>query len=491
MNDLSSSSGETAAGFRPSDAERPLVVALDETLVQTDLLTESLFGFLSVNPLRVASTPGLLSSMGRARLKAEIARETPIDVARLPYNQQVMSLISEARASGRRVYLASASNERYVEAVANHLGVFDGWFASTDARNLSGKTKADLLVARFGQRGFDYVGNGRADLPVWAVADRRVAVGAPAGVASALRSLDSSALFLDRSGSKGREWLRLFRVHHWSKNALVFVPILAAHLFTASAIASGAVAAIAFSLVASAVYIVNDLVDVEADRRHQSKKNRPLAAGTLPVQQALIFALTFLAIAFCLALLVSGRLALVLLAYLAMTTAYSFYLKRKMMVDIVTLASLYTLRVIAGAAAVSAMAPSEWILGFSMFIFSALALLKRYVELTARLDASLPDPTNRNYRKTDLPVLAALAAASGLNAVTVFALYISSDTVHRLYRHPEALWLICPILLYWIGRALIRAERRLIDDDPIAFALRDRVSLLCFALIAVIMVAAA
>ncbi len=490
MDDLPNTSGaEQSVRTRDDRASRPLVVDLDETLVRTDLLIESFFAYLSGNLLRFAAAAVSLSK-GRARLKADISRVTPIDAASLPYNAEVLKLIDEARNSGRAVYLASASNERYVEAIANELGLFDGWFASDDARNLSARAKADLLVERFGAHGFDYVGNGRADLPVWAVAGDRVAVGANARVVAALKSLDPSARVLPAQGGDLSVWLRLFRVHQWAKNGLVFVPLLAAHLFTVWAFASTAVAAIAFSLVASAIYIINDLVDVESDRKHRTKQHRPLAAGTAPAKKALMFALAFLAIAFALGFLLPIAFVVVLASYLATTTAYSFYLKRKMMLDVVALASLYTLRVIGGAVAISTV-PSQWILAFSMFVFVSLALLKRYVELAARLDGSLPDPTNRNYKKSDLPVIGALSAASGFNAVTVFALYISSTSVHILYRHPQALWLVCPVLLYWIGRAIIMAERRLIDDDPILFALRDRVSLIAFAAIAAIMIVAA
>ena len=431
-----------------------------------------------------------LPSRGRARFKADIARETSIDVASLPYNPEVLALIQRARDSGREVYLASASNERYVEEVANHLGLFDGWFASNDTRNLSGEAKARLLVARFGAQGFEYVGNSHRDLAVWAVSGGRIAVGAPARVAAELRRLDPDARLLPAPGGGLRDWLKLFRVHQWTKNGLVFVPIFAAHLFTLFGVTAAVTAALCFSLVASSIYVINDLVDVQSDRQHRSKKKRPLASGTVPVGKALAIATVFLVLAFALAFVLSLPFAAVLATYLASTTAYSFWLKRKMMIDIVTLASLYTLRVIGGAAAVGTM-PSEWILAFSMFLFTSLAMLKRHVELAGRIDASLPDPADRNYRKTDLPMLSALAAASGLNAVTVFALYISSDTVHRLYRHPKALWVICPILMYWIGRALILAERQLIDDDPISFALKDRISLLAVALIAFIMIVAA
>ncbi len=374
--------------------------------------------------------------------------------------------------------------------VAEHFGFFDGWFASTDSENLSSSTKARRLVEVFGEKGFDYIGNDRADLPVWSSANRSLAVGPSSSVRARLEAADANAVVLESQTGGLRAWMKLLRVHQWAKNALVFVPIFAAHRFDFGSAIEAAIAAIAFSLAASSIYILNDLVDLDADRRHRSKRRRPLAAGTVSVRQAMILAPVLFAAALATGFAVSIDFVAVLLAYLALTTAYTFYLKRKMMVDIVALASLYTLRVIGGAVAIGAV-PSEWILAFSMFIFTAMALVKRYIELAARVDGGLPDPTNRNYRKSDLNVLGALAAASGFNAVTVFALYISSDTVRRLYQHPQALWLICPILLYWLGRALIMAERRLMDDDPIVFALKDWNSLLSFALIGVIMIAAA
>jgi 4-hydroxybenzoate polyprenyltransferase/phosphoserine phosphatase len=489
MNDSSDSSSRGHLRAINDGGARPLVVDLDQTLVRANLLIESFFARLRGNPIVVATVLRSLLK-GQARFKADIARETSIDITSLPYSSEVVAMIQEARDSGREVYLVSENNVRYVGAVAKHLGLFDGWFGSDDVRNLSGKAKADLLIERFGAHGFDYVGNRRADIPVWSVARHRVAVGANARVIAALRSLDPSARALSARGDGLKTWLRLFRIHQWAKNGLVFVPVLSAHLFTIDALTSAAAAAITFSLAASGVYIVNDLIDLDSDRNHRSKKNRPLAAGTVPAGEALAFALAFLVMAFAIGCLLPIAFVAVLVAYIATTTAYSFYLKRKLMLDVVALASLYTLRVIGGAAAVSNI-PSEWILAFSMFIFTSLALLKRYVELTARLDGSLPDLTNRDYKKGDLPVLGALSAAAGLNAVTIFALYISSDTVHRLYRYPAALWLVCPILVYWVGRAIVLAERRLIDEDPILFALRDRVSLIAFVVIAFIMIAAA
>jgi 4-hydroxybenzoate polyprenyltransferase len=463
-------------------------VNLDGALIRTDLVVESLFAYLGANPLRFHSLLAARSG-GKARLKLEIARKTPIDPARLPYDDRVLSFIQAARNAGRRTYLASASNERHVRDVADHLDLFDGWFASTEKENLSSHCRAHRLIEAFGENGFDYIGNDRADLDVWPAAKGRIAIDPPRSVAAALKAIDPDATIIASQERGVRPWMKLLRVHQWAKNALVFVPALAAHRFDFRSLGDAALAAAAFSFAASSIYIVNDLVDLEADRKYENKRRRTLAAGKVSVRKAMIAAPAVLVFALAVGSLVSLGFVAVLIAYVALTTAYTFSLKRKMMVDIVALALLYTMRVIGGAAALSVM-PSEWILAFSMFIFTSLALIKRYAELATRLDAALPDPTNRNYRKTDLGVIAALAAASGLNAVTVFALYISSDTVRHLYRHPQVLWLICPILVYWLGRALILAERRLMDDDPVEFALKDRNSLVSFAMIGFIAIVA-
>jgi 4-hydroxybenzoate polyprenyltransferase/phosphoserine phosphatase len=467
---------------------KPLVVDLDGTLVRSDLLVESTFAHLGHDPLRVIS---LLSAIwrGKAALKGEIAAKTNIDASHLPYEEAVVSLIRQRRAAGGRVYLASASNERYVDAVADHLGLFDGSFASNDKENLSSELKARRLVEAFGTGGFDYVGNARADLAVWNAAHGRIAVRASPSVRSNLRDMDPDATMLEDATGRTRAWIKLLRVHQWAKNALVFVPLVTAQRLDFLAFGEAIGAFLAFSLAASAIYILNDLVDLDADRKHPSKKHRPLAAGTVDITRAMALVPALLVIGFTGALAIAPALAVVLLAYVSLTTAYTFVLKRKMLVDVLALASLYTIRVVGGAAAIS-VHMSEWLLAFSMFIFTALALIKRYVELTARLDKDLSDPTNRNYRKSDLDIVAALAAAAGFNAVTVFALYISSDAVRPLYRHPQALWLICPILMYWLGRALLMAQRRLIDDDPIVFALRDRNSYMALAAIGLILIGA-
>jgi 4-hydroxybenzoate polyprenyltransferase/phosphoserine phosphatase len=466
----------------------PLVVDLDGTLIRSDLLFESAFAHLGRNP---AASIALFAALwrGKAALKAEIAAATTIDVEHLPYDPKVLQLIRQRRAEGHSVYLASASNERYVRAIADHLGLFDGWFGSTDIDNLSSERKARQLVEAFGEGGFDYVGNGRDDIPVWRAARRRIAVQPNQSVKEELKAIDGDASIIEGSMNQARDWAKLLRIHQWAKNALVFVPIVTAQRFDFLSVGEAVAAFLTFSLAASAIYILNDLVDLDADRAHPVKRHRPLAAGTVSIGNALALIPLLLGVAFAGAFAVSPALSGVLLVYLLATTAYTFVLKRKMVADVLTLAALYTLRVIAGATAI-AVPMSEWLLGFSMFIFTALALIKRYVELTSRIDENLIDPPNRNYRKTDLDIVAALAAAAGFNAVTVFALYVSSDAVRPLYAHPKMLWLICPLLMYWIGRALLMAGRRLINDDPIIFALRDWNSYLVLALIGLILLGA-
>ena len=274
------------------------------------------------------------------------------------------------------------------------------------------------------------------------------------------------------AGAGLKSWAKLLRVHQYAKNALVFVALGTAHQFNVPALLNAGYAFAAFSLCASCVYIFNDLADLAADRAHPTKRNRPLAAGIIAAPAAIAVALACLLAAFGLAALVSLPFLATLGGYFALTTAYTYKLKRKMFIDVVVLAMLYTIRVIGGAVAIGVDA-SEWLLAFSMFIFTALALVKRYTELSAHLDRATAGPANRNYSVADLPIVAALAAASGFNAVTVFALYVSSDFVRHTYKHPQLLWLVCPILMYWIARILMLANRRVIDDDPVVFALKD------------------
>jgi 4-hydroxybenzoate polyprenyltransferase/phosphoglycolate phosphatase-like HAD superfamily hydrolase len=476
----------TAVASNSVEHVTPLVVDLDGTLIKSDLFFEAIFKQLGKDPaavLRLLS--GLLK--GKAHFKDVLARAVQFDPAYLPYDDAVLDLIHEARALGRPVYLASASHRSYVSAIVGHLGLFTGWFGSDATTNISGPNKARLLVETFGDRGFDYIGNDRADILVWAAASKRIGVRTPSGIAKKLSALGVDVIESPKPALAA--WLKLLRVHQYAKSALVFLPLLTAHKFGLGSLLDSVLAAVAFSLCASSVYIFNDLVDLSADRGHPTKKNRPLAAGIIPISHAIIVMAVLFLCSTALAAFVSLPFLAVLLFYFALTNAYTCWLKTKMLIDVVVLATLYTLRVIGGAAAIG-VTVSEWLLAFSMFIFASLALVKRYVELSIHLDRDLPDPANRNYRLGDMQIVAALAGACGLNAVTVFALYISSDTVRTLYRHPHYLWLVCPILMYWVSRLLMMAHRRLVHDDPVVFALKDRVSIIAGVCVAVIMVLA-
>jgi 4-hydroxybenzoate polyprenyltransferase/phosphoserine phosphatase len=460
----------------PDGNTRPLVVDLDGTLLRSDMLIETTFSQIG-NSLNLIKRFLGLSVRNKATLKHVLGETAIIEPATLPYDAVVMARIRDAKAAGRKVYLASASNAIVVSAIANQLTCFDGWFASTETVNLKGEAKARLLVETFGSHGFDYIGNDFADLPVWAHAEHPIVVRGSKKVAQRLAASAPNAEYLSAATPSLRDWLKLARVHQYAKNALVFLPLLTSQSFSLHSILTACLGALAFSLCASSTYMFNDLIDLAADRRHPTKRDRPLASGDIPLGNALTVAPVLFAGAFIIAASVSWSFVAVLFIYWVMTTAYSLWLKRKLFVDVVVLASLYTVRVIGGAVAIDVVA-TEWLLAFSLMIFTCLALTKRYIELGTLRDANLKAPSNRNYRLEDMDIIVALAGAAGFNAITVFCLYISSDSVRHLYRHPQMLWLVTPVLMFWICRLLIMAGRRQVNDDPIVFALHDRISIL-------------
>lgn len=457
-----------------SDAGVPLVVDLDGTLVRSDLLIEAAFSRLGARP---TATFGMVAALlqGKAAFKHFVCSEADLDPATLPYDKEVLGLIERARAEGRSVYLASACHWQLVERVADHLGVFDDCLATDQTTNLAGAAKAQRLIDRFGEGKFDYIGNDAADLPVWARARRAITIRASRRVRAQLESSHPDALHLSHETPTWKKWARQFRVHQYAKNVLVFLPLLAAQISDPILIATAALAAVSFSLFASATYVLNDLFDLREDRLHRTKKFRPLACGEIPLIHALAAVPLLCLGGLAIGLFISPAFTGVVLAYFALTLLYSMKLKRIMLIDVLTLATLYSIRILGGAVAVG-ISLSIWLLIFSLSLFLSLALLKRFVELTARLDAGLPNPSNRDYQKGDVNILAALAAAAGFNAVTILALYVSNATVYGPYSNPQMLWFACPILIYWIGRALILAQRRQMKDDPVVFALKDRQS---------------
>lgn len=471
-----------------ADAGIPLVIDLDGTLIATDLLYETFLDAAASQGWRLL-TECYVGLRSRHALKSMLAARSRINYPGLPYDQRVLDLAANAKAAGRKVYLATASNVLHAERIAETLGIFDGVFASDDSRNLKGSAKADLLVATFGSQGFDYVGNDESDLEIWAQARRALTVNLSRAADRRLLVLHPDRETVCKREIRLKTVIKALRPHQYAKNVLVLVPLLTAHAFNLEAITQALLAFLAFCLCASGAYLLNDLLDLQADRDHPTKRHRPLAAGELPIGMALALVPLLTLGAAAIAWLVSPPFLAVLAGYYVLTNLYSLNLKRRMVLDVVALALLYTLRVWGGAVAID-VAVSEWLFTFSLVMFTALALVKRYIELATRLDGGLQDPSNRNYKVSDLPVIAGLAAAAGMNSIMVLALYVSSADVSAIYSRPELLWGLCPLFLYWVARLVMLAHRRMVDDDPIAFALKDNRSWVVGILAIVLVVAA-
>ena len=466
----------------------PLCVDLDGTLIRSDLLFESALSLLRRNPFYVFVF-ALWLLRGRAHLKREIAQRADVDPATLPYDERVVDWLREQQGQRPRV-LCTASDAALANGVATHLGLFDEVLASDGTRNLAGRHKGEALRARYGDKGFDYAGNEYRDLHIWKHARRAVVVNGGSGLARAAGDCcDVERVFEARRGGL-RTWIKALRVHQWLKNLLVFLPLFTSHRVLETATALNCILAfLAFGLCASGVYLLNDLFDLDADRRHPRKRLRPFAAGTLPLSAGVVaaplLALAGLALAAWLSLPFAGVLA----CYYALTLAYSLRLKRIVMLDVIVLAALYTVRIIGGAVVIGG-GLSFWLLAFSMFLFLSLAMLKRYTELRTLLGSGKSEASGRGYAVDDIALIQSLGGASGYMSVLVLALYINSTASEALYRHQQVLWLLCPLLLYWISRIWLIAHRGYMHDDPVVFALVDRVSRVILALCAIVVAGA-
>lgn len=462
----------------------PLCVDLDGTLIRSDLLVESALALLSRSPWSIFPMMGWLLR-GKAHLKREIARRVTLDAAHLPYNADVLAWVQEQQAV-RPVILCTASDASLAEAVATHVGGFEAVLASDGESNLSGSNKAQVLVEHYGERGFDYVGNAKVDLKVWEHAHAAITVESGEALSKSAARVTTVEKRFTLPGMGVRHWLKAFRVHQWVKNALVFLPLLAAHrLFEIDAVLATLLAFLCFSLCASSVYITNDLLDLAADRQHHRKRSRPFAAGTLPLVSGPMVAVGLLILSFTLATLLHEVFVAVLAGYYLLTTAYSLRFKRVVMLDVVVLATLYTSRIVAGTAAIHTK-PSFWLLAFSMFVFLSLAMVKRYIELLSAQKAGKINASGRGYDVGDIPLIQSLGAASGYLSVLVLALYIDSPDSRVLYHHPHYLWLLCPVLLYWISRTWAIAHRGVMHDDPVVFAVTDNLSRILLAIAAIV-----
>ncbi len=451
----------------------PLVVDLDGSLLRTDSLIESMFVLARTKPLSLLKLP-FWRLKGAAHFKQLLAEAAMPEVHLLPYRADVLAYLREQKDLGRRVVLATAADEKLARQVDRDVGLFDAILASDGHVHLSGDRKRDRLIAEFGQKGFDYIGNHRSDYPVWRAARRALLVSPSSHLEHQVAKVAPVEKILREPGARWRDYLHALRPHHWIKNGLVFLPLASVHrFFDLDLLGRATLAFIAFDLCASSVYLLNDLMDLPADRRHPRKRERRLASGRIQLAHALLMMPLLLAGAFGIAWHLAPGVVAVLALYCVTMIGYSMKLKDLAIVDVLVLAGGYALRVAAGSLAVE-IRVSAWLLTFCMFLFFSLALIKRYSELVTLESAAAGEVHARGYLGIDKVFLLAQGIASGYLAVLVLALYTNSEISQRLYARHNFFWAICLLLLYWVSYLWMMAERGRIHDDPVVFALADR-----------------
>ena len=455
----------------------PLCVDLDGTLIKTDILAESLIDLFKKKVLSAFLIP-LWLLRGRAHLKRQIALRTQLDVTSLPYHSDFLDYIRGEKNSGRHLYLITASDITVAMQVADHLKIFEGVFGSDGKTNLKGIVKLQYLRERLKAEKFVYAGNSSADLPIWKESAQAIVVNGTKRLVGRLNKLSiETREFNDRKNAFSVIH-RALRIHQWSKNLLIFVPLVLAHkVLDLKILFASMLAFLSFSVCASAQYLFNDLLDLEADRLHSLKKNRPFASGDLPIFIGILGIPVALLASIGIAWILPRNFLWILLVYFLMSLLYSLRLKKYIVMDFIVLAGLYTLRLFAGSAAYLVVI-TPWLIGFSMFFFTSLACVKRFAEIRQlRLD-NKASVKGRGYIACDMEQISILGSASGFLSVLVFALYINGKEVQELYRRPFFLWFICPVLMYWISRVWILANRGHLTEDPILFALKDKESYL-------------
>ncbi len=461
-----------------AQVDLPLCVDLDGTLLRTDTLHEAAFAAVLADWRVLFRMPRWLAA-GRARLKQELAARWRFVAAQLPYSATLLRLIEQERARGRRIVLCTAADRSVADAVADHLGLFDEVIASNGSDNLRGERKAEELCRRFGERGFVYAGNDSTDYAVWRHAAGAVVVNASSAVARSAAGHCKVLATIDDGASRVRAALRALRPYQWVKNLFTLVPLLAAGDFANGVAWRHSLAIMAaFCATASAIYLINDLSDLAADRAHPRKRLRPFASGALPVA----FGLAMVPLLFVLGawLAVASGAWVALAVYAVLSLGYTIRLKEQPLIDVFILAALYTIRLFGGGEA-SGHPVSMWLLGFSSFLFLSLALVKRVSELYRLQSASLSKTERRGYMVQDMLMLQMFGCAASFASVVVLSLYVQSDTALLAYRRPSMLWGVIPLLLFWQCRLWLSTSRGYMNDDPIVYAARDWVSWLVFA----------
>lgn len=469
--------------------EIPLCCDLDGTLVRTDLFHESILWLAKYRTMSLLLLPFWLVK-GKTFAKMQVAKRAFINVRILPFRSEVLEFLTQERNTGRKIVLTTAADSILANKIAVHLGIFDEVIASQGTLNLKGKNKSAILVERFGVGHFDYIGDSKCDLPVWKSSNLAFVVGGGYRLVESVSKIGNlSQKFLPTPKSV-RSIIHSLRAHQWVKNILLFLPLIVSHqIFHWDALLKTFYGFFSFCLCSSSVYILNDLLDLESDRVHPRKMKRPFASGELSIFFGLSLAVILMSLAFSIALFLNFGFFECLSLYFLLTLSYSLYLKRTVLFDVVVLSLLYTMRILSGHE-VSNVAYSPWLFAFSMFTFFSLALVKRYSELHNLSKREIHFSSGRGYRATDRDLLASMGASSSYLSVLVIALYLNSPSVLLLYSRPAYLWILCPIILYWFSRIWLITHRGWMDEDPIVFALKDKISYYILTLCALVIILA-
>jgi 4-hydroxybenzoate polyprenyltransferase/phosphoserine phosphatase len=464
----------SAAGTQLARPSAPLLcVDLDGTLIRGNLLWECVLALLKARPATLLLVP-LWLMRGRAFLKRQLASRIQIDPKRLPYREEVLEFLRQEKFKNRRIALVTAADREVAESVSTYLGLFDEVHASDGHVNLKGSAKAAFLAVHCAATGFEYMGDSADDLPVWHRARAAYVVGTATRAQQAAAVTTVKATFATEQAS-WRTWVNALRGHHWAKNLLLFLPLALSHNLSFAPVLRTAAGFVLYGLCASGLYILNDLLDLHSDREHPWKSKRPFASGEISISEGLFVSFGLLTAALGIGLVFDFPFGLALLGYAALTMFYSVYLKKVALLDVFVLSSFYSFRILAGAL-ISSTPLSQWFLAFSLFFFLSLAMAKRYSELLHANDLVASGKSGRGYRVDDRELLLSLGVGSTFSSVVILSLYVHSPEVRVLYLSPEYLFLLCPIVLYWLSRTWLMAHRGELREDPVTLAIRDRVS---------------
>jgi 4-hydroxybenzoate polyprenyltransferase len=467
---------ESARKLRDFAEEIPLCVDLDDTLIRSDSLIENTLQLIAKEPLLIFTLPLIAVARGKAFLKHYVASKQAIDAASLPYNEELISFLRKEQMRGRKLYLVTGANRKVGRAVNNYLRIFDDVYGSDKAVNLVGENKKTFLVKKFGNRQFDYIGDSSHDLSVFKHAHHAILVGVSRSVEAAARKHGNVALVFKRQKLGLKTIVKAMRCHQWVKNLLLFLPLIFAHQIPSPELLLKALLGfLAFSFCASSIYLINDLIDLPADRAHPDKKKRPFASGELPLTHAIyLVPLLWVLSALCVSYL-PAHFIYFIGGYALLTTAYTLRLKQVPIADILVLATVFSTRFFAGSIATDVKL-SPWFIAFTAFFFLSLALIKRCSELIMLRDLKQTKSKGRGYLVEDIPLLVSLGTSSGYVGVLILALYVNSDNARNLYPGREILWTILPLMLYWLSRMWLITSRGQMHSDPIAFVIKDKVS---------------